>query len=148
MSTLTDKIERWGYRLGFRIGKLIVWLPDRLMRLDINDIELGDNVTPQEDIMQYAIQCFGGPKDGHTETIERDGRPPLVYLWPSADDQRMGRVEGQAFEALRDRLGVFAYAYDHAHFKEGKPHDVEYAYRYDPARNKSHAKKVAKAPKE
>src|SRR5947209_19623480 len=126
-------IEQCGYRVGRGIGHLLALPLDWAMRIEIKDIP---PLSDEEQVMKYAIQCFGGPKDGHEEVIERDERPSFLYVWPAVEDVRMNKADGSAREALRARLGTLAYRFDHSHAKPGKPNDIEFAYVYDPKRNK------------
>lgn len=140
MGLVTKTIEWWGYRLGSQLAHLVTLPINRMMRTEVP-------VLDEEGIMQFAIQCFGGPKDGHREVLERDSRPEMVYVWENHDDHMMSNLEGPQREAARARVGTLAYRFDHMHVVEGLPRDKEYAYLYTPQRNKRHAEKAVKAPK-
>lgn len=143
-----SRLIRFAEWLGYHVGYAVAWPLDRFMHLDATELPL---LQPQEEpAMQYAIQCWGGPKDGHSEVLIRSRRPEMVFVWHAQDDKRMDRAQGEAYEALRARLGIFAYRFDRVVAKEGKPDHREFVYVYCPKRNKrskGNADKGASQPK-
>lgn len=85
-----------------------------------------------------AIQLVFGEKDGYQEKVEIDsGRPDLVFVWRTEDDQRMKKAKGDARKVLADKLGVLAYRFKDILDKPDMPGGVEYRYERYPKADKT-----------
>ena len=83
------------------------------------------------------IQLIGGEKDGYRESLEIEaGRPDLVFIWRTEDDQRIQKVKGDARKVLVERLGVLAYKFKDMVTKPEMPGGLEFRYERDPKSDK------------